>query len=141
MGPNKVEVFSKAFQTQGTYGVFHFCEFPGVPQELIIDRSFSHSETLKGLSSDWVILVQTQEGSPTNVFATFKINKQIFTSMASVMAKKVIVLLEAFFTLAGVSPHCGLSGIQCDVHVSEARLTLRAFKKFLQWEFSQNEEW
>lgn len=51
-----------------------------------------------------------------NGFTTFKTNRHTFTSMASLKSKKVIVLLEVFYTLAGVSRHCGLSDIRCEVH-------------------------
>lgn len=46
LGPNKVEISCKDFfspRLRVIYRVFHLYKFPGV-QELIIDRSFSHSE-------------------------------------------------------------------------------------------------
>lgn len=44
-----------------------------------------------------------------NGFATFKTDRHAFTSMASLKSKKATVLLEALYTLAGASPHRGLS--------------------------------
>ena len=47
LGPNKVEISCKDFspppRLRVIYRVFHLYKFPGV-QELIIDRSFSHSD-------------------------------------------------------------------------------------------------
>lgn len=49
--------------------------------------------------------------------------------MASLMGKKVRVLLEAFSTLAGASPQVGFL-VSNEMHIlSEGLLTLKAFKK------------
>lgn len=64
-----------------------------------------------------------------NVFATFKTNTRIFTSMASLKSKKVIVLLEAFYALAGFLPTMGFLTSNSTYMLFEALLTMRAFKK------------
>lgn len=72
----------------------------------------SFSQSHKGSSQMAFCVVQTREDSPSNAFATFQTNTYIFTNMASLMGKKVIVLLEAFSTLARVSPQGGFSDVQ-----------------------------
>ena len=73
--------------------------------------------------------LQTQEGSPLNVFATFKANTQIFTSMASLIGNKVTVMLRGFFTTVGVSFQWGFLTSNEVCILSEA-LFNRALKKY-----------
>ena len=83
-------------------GVFtHVSSLVCQPKELIADSS-SPSDFKRSLLRLVLLLMQTQEVSPSNAFSTLKTNTSIFTDTASLMVRKVIVLLEAFTTLDGV---------------------------------------
>lgn len=89
-GPNKIGATSKAFPDSR-----YLCERPDIPQELITDKLFLIQTLIRSFFRFFLLF---------SFFAILKTNIQFFTSMPSLMGKKVRVLLEAFPHLLGLLP-------------------------------------
>ena len=123
LGPNKVEISCKDFFFPPDLGLFigSFTYTSSlVYKNWLLTEVFLIQRIHKVLHQIFFFWggrgLQTQEGSPLNVFATFKANTQIFTCMASLIGNKVTVMLRGFsHNCWGFFP-VGFSDVQWGVH-------------------------